>query len=237
MVAEDFCDERICKLYEFLRSNGFVRCRSEQNVRQCTTQQGFENRVMKFSRFVIYLACLPVLSSLVNCAPSMEPVDVPIERLSIYPVDGLDVPDPVSTFGALTTDKVMNATTAAKTIQWSLDTESNRPSQFSGATFEVTVRIMAVPGADPAYYISRPILRGPTGITDGIRVDGFMIRINGVRYDLGTTFVETTAYVAPGGTSTLSNATMLKQMPGGTAATDTIGIEFGHLKIEPMPAP
>jgi hypothetical protein len=183
----------------------------------------------------ISIACAPLFCAFVNCAPTMAPFEAAYEQSSVVPYSVGDVVDPVSTKSAVAIDKVMAATATAKTIQWNLDNESNRPNEFSGALFEITVRTMAVPGADPAYYISRPILKGPIGSTDGILVDAIAIRINGVRYDLGTTFVETTAYVAPGAATTLSNATMLKQMPGGTLATDTIGIEFGHLAIEPMP--
>ncbi len=137
---------------------------------------------------------------------------------------------PVS-LAAVTTDKVMAATATNKVIVWELDTESDRMGEFKGARFSIGVRIVTMPNSMPAYYFSLPQIRGPTDTTAlGIAVRGLTIRINGVRYDLGTTYVESSGYAAPNVVTNLSTATMIKQMPVISAA-DTIGIEFQSIEV------
>lgn len=143
-------------------------------------------------------------------------------------------------FQAKTVDKPIGPTTAtAKVIRWNLDAESDRSSQFGGATFEIRISQVSPGGGSPSYYITGPIIKTAA---EGLEVKKLSIFINGVKYIEGTTFLGIDRYVPPANTNTtLSSAVMVKQMPAGILATDTISVAFNHLRIPnappPMPTP
>jgi len=143
-------------------------------------------------------------------------------------------------FEVLTVAKPISATATNRVIAWNLDTEvTTRLGEFSGATFEITVRQQTPTGGQPTYYILNPIVKTAGS---AIEVKGIDIFVNGSRYLEGTTFSLIDRYIPIANTNTtLSAATMLKQMPAGVQPTDTIAIWFDHLKTTtaapPTPTP
>lgn len=139
-------------------------------------------------------------------------------------------------FQVKTLEKPIGVTTNRPiVIAFNLDTETDRSNEFSGATFEISVAQNTPPGGAPTYYLSRPTVKTAA---QGIEVKAISIFINGQKYIEGTTFLGIDRYVPAANTNTiLSPGTMLKQMPQGIAANDTIAVMFNHLRVAPPPAP
>ncbi|MCM2281397.1 MAG: hypothetical protein NDI61_06065 [Bdellovibrionaceae bacterium] len=150
--------------------------------------------------------------------------------------------DFASAYAAKTVEIPIGTTTAtAKTLSWNLDTATDRPGEFAGATFEIRIALNTPVGGAPTYYIAGPIVKTAA---QGMQVKGISISINGLKYIEGTTFLGVDRYIPAGNTTTpLSSATMLKQMAAGAQDTDTISISFNHLRaadppvVEPVPTP
>ena len=135
---------------------------------------------------------------------------------------------------ARTTEKELNAPQTSNQSQgairrWNLASELARgQGAFGRATFALTVRYTIPAGGVPTYFLSRPTI-GPDQAA-AIEVRNVMIFINGKRISTATTFQGIDRVVPPGFVpQSLSNSTLIVEMPGGIQPTDTIAIEFAHL--------
>lgn len=131
---------------------------------------------------------------------------------------------------AVTTAKVIAATTTNKTISWNLNNELAVGSgNYGGATISIRIRTQtdATTGLK-TYYLTSPTLT--TG-TSPITLTGIMVRINNTTITLATTFSRVTTQAPPATTNrVLSTATMLFEY--NVQATDTLALQFSDLQAK-----